>query len=108
MPHQVGLKVSSADESASNDDSKLSEEIREEKRSYRNKFEQMQKCRESLTQSRSNLEVIKLEIVAGYSGLGGGRSQETAKSRFSTATLRGISHLLYFITVNIYVSLLRN
>ena len=95
MPHQVGLKASSVDDSASKEDSKLSEEIREEKRSYRNKFEQMQKCREALTQSRSNLEVIKLEIVADYSGLGGGRSQETAKSRFSSATSRGMSYVLH-------------
>lgn len=103
MPHQAGLKASLVEESASKEDSKLSEEIRKEKRSYRNKFEQMQKCREALTQSRSNLELMKLEIVTGYSGLGGGRSQETAKSRFSSATSRGMSHLLPFITINIYV-----
>ena len=104
MHHQAGLKASSVDDSASKEDSKLSEEIREEKRSYRHKFEQMQKCRESLTQSRSDLEVIKLEVVTGYFGSGGGRSQETAKSRFSSAISRGMSHLLYFITVKIYVS----
>ena len=105
MLHQVGLKTSLADDSVSKEDTKLVEEIRVEKRTYRNKFEQMQKCREALAQSRSHLDAVKLEIVTASSVLGEGRSHESAQSRSFGATYSGMTFLLYPSQLWIYVSL---
>jgi hypothetical protein len=93
MLHQVGLKGSFAD-SYSKEDSTLIEEIKEQKRSYRNNFAEMQKCRDVLAQSRSHLEVIKNDLVAARSVVGEGRSQ-TARSRFSSTTTSGMRHVLH-------------
>lgn len=93
MLHQVGLKGSFAD-SSSKEDSKLIEEIKEQKRSYRNDFAEMQKCRDVLAQSRSYLEVIKNDLVTARSAVGEGRAQ-TARSRFSSTTASGMKQILH-------------
>jgi hypothetical protein len=92
MLHQVGLKGSFAD-SSSQEDSRLIEEIREQKRSYRNNFAEMQKCRDVLAQSRSCLEIIKNDLVNARSVVGEGRAQ-TARSHFSRTTTSGKRQVL--------------
>jgi hypothetical protein len=107
---QVGLKGSFAD-SSSKEDSTLIEEIKEQKRSYRNNFAEMQKCRDVLAQSRSYLEVIKNDLVTARSIIGEGRAQ-TARSRFSSTTPSGMRLVLHpslyliFESLPIIVSLL--
>lgn len=93
MLHQVGLKSSFAD-SSSKEDSKLIEEIKEQKRSYRINFAEMQKCRDVLAQSKSYLEVIKNDSVTACSVMSEGRSQ-TARSRFSSTTTSGMRLVLH-------------
>lgn len=93
MLHQVGLKGSFAG-SSSKEDSKLVEEIRKQKRSYRNNFAEIQKCRGVLAQSRSFLEVIKNDLVTARPVVVEGRTQ-TAKSRFSSSAASGMRQVLY-------------
>lgn len=43
-------------------------ELREAKRSYKNGYEQLQKCRNTLLQTISSLDITKVDLASAYQG----------------------------------------
>lgn len=77
MLRRTGLQASETEDIVDEEEFRLMKELREAKRSYKNRFEQLQKYRMTLSQSMSSLDHVKMQLATSYYEWGGGRTTDT-------------------------------
>ena len=107
MLRRTGLKASETEDIVDEEEFKLMKELREAKRSYKNRFEQLQKYRVTLSQSLSSLDSVKLQLATSYYEWGGGRTPDTPYNQTGytnfASTYPGKKLSLHIYTVRLIV-----
>ena len=70
-----GFKTHETEDIVDEEEFKLMKDLREAKRTYKNRYEQLQKYRRSLTQSIVTVDVIKAELAVAYTEWGGNNTE---------------------------------
>lgn len=76
MLRRSGLKPSETEDIMDEEEFKLMKDLREAKRSYKNRYEQLQKYKGSLSQANASLDLVKVELASAYSNWGPGSTNQ--------------------------------
>ena len=93
MLRRSGLKPSETEDIVDEEEFKLMKDLREAKRSYKNRYEQLQRYKANLAQAMTSLDLIKIELGSAFSQWGagmGGRNRGPDSPTFNgTGTFGG-------------------
>ena len=91
-----GFKTHETEDIVDEEEFKLMKDLREAKRTYKNRYEQLQKYRRSLTQSIVTVDLIKAELAVAYTEWGGNNTECSSLRSFmslnsSSSTISSVS-----------------
>ena len=70
-----GFKTHETEDIVDEEEFKLMKDLREAKRTYKNRYEQLQKYRRSLAQSIVSVDLIKVELAVAYTAWSGNNTE---------------------------------
>ena len=76
-----GFKTHETEDIVDEEEFKLMKDLREAKRTYKNRYEQLQKYRRSLAQSIVSVDLIKAELAVAYTDWGGNNTEYSSLNR---------------------------